>query len=110
MTNEPCSGGLVPAIHVSPGHLIIGHAVEYVRGNVHTNGMKKFRSLFKRALKGTYVPVGPTHLDAYVVEQTVRFDERKDMDGARFRKVAGNVSGKRITYKELTGRGGEIPA
>jgi transposase-like protein len=83
-------------------HQYVDHAVEYVRDNVHTNGMENFWSLFKRALKGTYVSVEPMHLNAYTVEQTFRFNERKDVDGGRFRKVLGAVSGKRITYKELT--------
>ena len=86
-------------------HHVIDHAVEYVRGAVHTNGMENFWSLFKRALKGTYVSVEPMHLDAYVVEQTFRFNERKGMGGTRFRKVLGNVTGKRVTYKELIGHG-----
>ena len=80
----------------------VDHAVEYVRENVHTNGMENFWSLFKRALKGTYVAVEPAHLNAYTVEQTFRFNERKDVDGMRFRKVLGAVTGKRVTYKELT--------
>lgn len=84
-------------------HQVVDHAVEYVRENVHTNGMENFWSLFKRALKGTYVSVEPTHLNAYVVEQTYRFNERKDNDGGRFRRVVGAVTGKRITYKELIG-------
>jgi transposase-like protein len=86
-------------------HEVVDHAVEYVRDHVHTNGMENFWSPFKRALKGTYVSVEPTHLNAYVVEQTYRFNERKDVDGGRFRKVLASVAGKRITYKELTGHG-----
>lgn len=84
-------------------HFAVDHAVEYVRDNIHTNGLENFWSLFKRALKGTYVSVEPTHLDAYVVEQTFRFNERKANDGGRFRKVLASVGGKRVTYKELTG-------
>jgi transposase-like protein len=84
-------------------HQVVDHAVEYVRDNVHTNGMENFWSLFKRALKGTYVSVEPAHLNAYTVEQTFRFNERKDVDGERFRTVLGNVTGKRVTYKELIG-------
>jgi transposase-like protein len=33
-------------------HQIINHAEEYVRGNVHTNGMESFWSLLKRGLNG----------------------------------------------------------
>jgi transposase-like protein len=86
-------------------HQVVDHAVEYVRDQVHTNGLENFWSLFKRALKGTYVSVEPGHLDVYVVEQTFRFNERKDNDGGRFRRVLASVSGKRLTYKELTGHG-----
>ena len=86
------------------------HSIEYVRGKVHTNGMENFWSLFKRTLKGTYVSVELFHLNAYVVEQTFRYNERKDHDGGRFRKVLGSVSGKRITYKELIGDGAAAPA
>jgi transposase-like protein len=84
-------------------HQTVDHSIEYVRGNVHTNGLENFWSLFKRALKGTYVSVEPFHLDGYVVEQTFRFNERKLKDAGRFRKVLGSVAGKRITYKGLTG-------
>ena len=86
-------------------HQVVDHSIEYVRGQVHTNGLENFWSLFKRALKGTYVSVDPLHLDGYVVEQTFRFNERKDNDGGRFRKVLASVTGKRLTYKELTSNG-----
>jgi transposase-like protein len=84
-------------------HGVVDHAIEYVRDHVHTNGMENFWSLFKRALKGTYVSVEPAHLNAYTVEQTFRFNERKDVDGGRFRKVLAAVTGKRVTYKDLIG-------
>jgi transposase-like protein len=86
-------------------HQVVDHAIEFVRDNVHTNGMENFWSLFKRALKGTYVSVEPAHLNAYTVEQTFRFNERKDADGGRFCKVLGSVAGKRITHKELIAHG-----
>jgi transposase-like protein len=86
-------------------HETVDHSIEYVRGKVHTNGLENFWSLFKRTLNGTYVSIEPYHLDAYVVEQTFRFNESKDDDGGRFRKVLGNATGKRITYKELAGHG-----
>ena len=90
-------------------HHVVDHAVEFVRDNVHTNGMENFWSLFKRALKGTYVSVEPFHLNNYVVEQTFRFNERKGDDSSRFQTVLGAVSGKRITYKELIAHGAVTP-
>lgn len=91
-------------------HQTVDHSIEYVHDNIHTNGLENFWSLFKRTVKGTYVSIAPYHLDAYVVEQTYRFNERKDNDGGRFRKVLGSVSGKRITYKGLTGNAATAPA
>lgn len=84
-------------------HQTVDHAVEYVKGAVHVNGMENFWALFKRAIKGTYVSIEAFHLNAYVVEETFRFNERKDNDGGRFRKVLGSVTGKRVQYKELIG-------
>jgi transposase-like protein len=53
-------------------HQVIDHAVEYVNGNIHTNGMENFWSLLKRSLNGTYVSVEPFHLFRYVDEQAFR--------------------------------------
>src|ERR1039458_8300466 len=43
-------------------HQAIDHAKEYVRGNVHTQGMDNFWSLLKRGIRGTYISVEPFHL------------------------------------------------
>lgn len=84
-------------------HQFVNHTLTYVRGAVHTNGIENFWSLLKRSLKGTYISVDPSHLQAYCDEQAFRFNERLDSDGMRFRSVAGAVSGKRLTYKDLIG-------
>jgi hypothetical protein len=73
---------------------------------VHTNSVENFWSLLKRALKGTYVSVDPVHLEHYLDEQAFRYNERKDCDGGRFRKVVSAITGKRVTYKELIGDAG----
>lgn len=86
-------------------HQYVNHAVEYVRGAVHTNGLENFWSLLKRTVRGTYVSVDPLHMDRYLGEQTFRFNARKDNDLGRFRAVLGSVAGKRLTYKELTDHG-----
>src|SRR5229473_973642 len=38
-------------------HQVIDHAVAYVDGQVHTNGLENFWSLVKRTISGTYVSV-----------------------------------------------------
>jgi transposase-like protein len=86
-------------------HEIIRHVEGYVRGHIHTNGIENFWSLLKRGLGGTYVSVEPFHLDAYVAEQVFRFNHRKDNnDATRFAKVLSQVTGKRLTYAEVTGK------
>jgi transposase-like protein len=91
-------------------HKIVDHAIEYVNGRVHTNGMENFWSLLKRGLNGTYVSVEPFHLFRYLDEQAFRYNHRKDSqgnklnDGERFSIALSQVVGKRITYKELTGK------
>lgn len=86
-------------------HEVVDHAVTYVQGTVHTNGIENFWSLLKRTIKGTYVSVEPFHLDRYLDEQSFRFNERTDVDSGRFRSVLRSVTGRRLTYKELTGHG-----
>jgi transposase-like protein len=82
-------------------HEAIDHATEYVRGNVHTNGIENFWSLFKRMLGGTYVQVAPFHLQRYVDEEVFRFNQRKDKDAGRFDDVMAHVAGRRLTWRQL---------
>jgi transposase-like protein len=88
-------------------HEVINHADEYVRGNVHTNGIESFWSMLKRALGGTYISVEPFHLFRYIDEQAFRFNNRRDCDDlGRFELAARNVAGKRLTYAALTSGAG----
>ena len=89
-------------------HEVINHAEEYVRGNVHTNGMENFLSLLKRGLKGTYVSVEPFHLFRYLDEPAYRFNNRKGTDAHRFAGVLDAVTGRRVTYGQLTGRPADL--
>ncbi len=57
----------------------------------------------KRGIKGTYVSVEPFHLFRYLDEQTFRFNTRKDNDAERFIQTVKSVTGKRLTFDELTG-------
>jgi transposase-like protein len=85
-------------------HQVIDHAEKYVDGEVHTNGIENFWSLLKRGLKGTYIAVEPFHLFRYLDEQAFRFNNRKATDGERFVEALSSIVGKRVTYKELTGK------
>lgn len=86
-------------------HQVVDHAVQYVDGRVHTNGLENFWSLLKRGISGTYVSVEPFHLHRYLDEQTFRFNNRKHMnDGQRFQLAMSQIGGKRLTYTQLTGK------
>jgi hypothetical protein len=90
-------------------HQTVDHAVEYVTGNTHTNGLENYWSLLKRTLRGTYVSVEPFHLFRYLDEQSFRYNERRMKDFDRMHFVASSVAGRRLTYKALTGKGGWAP-
>lgn len=86
-------------------HKVVDHAVEYVNGRIHTNGLENFWSLLKRGIGGTYVSVEPFHLFRYLDEQAFRYNNRKDKsDADRFSAVMSQVAGKRLTYAEVTGK------
>jgi len=90
-------------------HEMVNHAREYVRGQVHTQGIENFWSLLKRTLRGTYVAVEPFHLDRYLDEQVFRFENRATKDNPlndedRFAFLMSKVAGKRLTYATLTGK------
>ena len=90
-------------------HEMVNHAVEYVSGRVHTNGLENFWSLLKRGLNGTYVSVEPFHLFRYLDEQCFRFNNRATKDNPlndadRFTFAMTQIAGRRLTYAELTGK------
>jgi transposase-like protein len=85
-------------------HKVVDHAVQYVDGKIHTNGLENFWSLLKRGINGTYVSVEPFHLFRYLDEQTFRYNHREGMsDGDRFDLAVRQIVGKRLTFKQLTG-------
>lgn len=93
-------------------HATVNHIEEYVRGEVHTQGIENFWSLLKRTLTGTYVAVEPFHLDRYVTEQVFRYNNRATKnnpltDVDRVALLLSQVAGRRLTYAEVTGKVGE---
>jgi transposase-like protein len=90
-------------------HETVTHVDEYVRGQVHTQGIENFWSLLKRGLKGTYVAVEPFHLDRYLDEQLFRYNNRATEDNPltgsdRLILALSQVANKRLTYAEMTGK------
>lgn len=75
--------------------------LEWVRGDVHTNGVEGFWSVMKRGIYGIYHQVSTKHLQRYCNEFSYRFNSRNLQDGFRFEETLTNLEG-RITYKKLT--------
>ncbi len=85
-------------------HGFVDHTTnEYVRGNVHTNGIENFWSCFKRTVKGTYIQIAPFHIDRYLDEQAFRYNTRKVTDKVRFEQGMSGIINRKLTYAELTG-------
>jgi transposase-like protein len=83
-------------------HETVDHrSAQYVDGDAHTNGIENFWSLVKRSLHGTYISVGPEHVQRYLDERMFTFNERDRSDLSRFALAVSMITGKRLTYAEL---------
>ena len=74
---------------------------EYVRGDVHTNGIESFWAILKRAYMGTWHYVSPKHLHRYLAEMTARHNMRGLDTMSQLERVAERMVGLRLTYEEL---------
>lgn len=83
-------------------HEFVDHAVQYAEGRVYTNGIENFWNLFDRTMHGTYTYCLPHNLNRYLDEQAYRFNHRDGTDLTRFLIAMQQISGKRLTYEELT--------
>lgn len=70
-------------------HERICHEYEYVRGQVHTNGIESFWAILKRGITGVYHKVSADYLPLYLAEFSYRFNNRKNQ-GELFTKVLRN--------------------
>src|ERR1700730_18417114 len=77
-------------------------ADEYVRGDVHTNTVEGYFSVFKRGMKGIYQHCSEKHLHRYLSEFDFRYSNRSAIgveDAERVTKIAAGITGKRLTYR-----------
>lgn len=84
------------------GHDFVRHSAdEYVRGDVHTNTIEGFFSIFKRGMKGVYQHCGKKHLHRYMAEFDFRYSNRVGQgitDEMRADRALDGVVGKRLSY------------
>lgn len=84
-------------------HELVNHDIEYVRGDVHTNTLEGYYSIFKRGMKGIYQHCSEKHLHRYVAEFDFRYNNRIAFgidDSQRATTALSGIVGKRLTYRD----------
>jgi transposase-like protein len=77
---------------------------EYGRGEIHTNTIEGFYSIFKRGMKGVYQHCSKEHLHRYMAEFDFRYSNRvaKEIDDKLRADIAlTGIVGKRLTYETI---------
>lgn len=84
-------------------HETVNHsAKEYARGDVTTNSVEGYFSIFKRGMKDVYQHCAEKHLHRYLAEFDFRYNHRAALgftDGERAAAAIRNSVGKRLTYR-----------
>ena len=86
-------------------HSTVNHkALEYGRGDIHTNTIEGYFSIFKRGMKGIYQHCAKKHLHRYLAEFDFRYSNRVALgynDAARADVLLSGIVGKRLTYQTV---------
>jgi transposase-like protein len=84
-------------------HETVKHSAgEYVRGDVHTNSVEGFFSIFKRGMRGVYQHCKEKNLHRYLAEFEFRYNYRMALgysDTDRTLLAVRGSEGKRLTYR-----------
>jgi transposase-like protein len=93
-------------------HESVNHsAKEYARGDVTTNTVEGFFSIFKRGMVGVYQHCGEQHLQRYLTEFDFRYSNRVALgvnDEDRAERALKGIVGRRLTYRGKSNQRGEI--
>ena len=87
------------AAHESVNH----SAYEWVRGDVHSNTVENYFSVFKRGMRGTYQHCSEAHLQRYLYEFDFRYSNRAALlvdDCERTTRAIKGAEGKRLQYRQ----------
>ena len=86
-----------------PHYVVNHHALEFVRGKVHTNTVEGFWSLLKRGLVGSFHQISVKHLPLYLGEFSYRYNRRTEEPTIFAQTVTHLVNSKHMTYNDLVG-------
>lgn len=90
-----------------PNRESVQHSLsEYVRGDVHTNGIESFWSMLKRAHQGTFHKLSPKYLQRYVNEFVGRNNIRDLGTLAQMRDTVARLVGRNLFFRDLTADNG----
>lgn len=85
-------------------HAFVNHSAgQYGRGEIHTNTIEGFFSIFKRGMKGVYQHCSEKHLHRYLAEFDFRYSNRSALgveDKERAVRAVIGAKGKRLTYRQ----------
>jgi transposase-like protein len=82
-------------------HETVNHsAKEYARGDVTTNTVEGYFSIFKRGMRGNYQHCAEKNLHRYLAEFDFRYNTRQITDGERAVLAVQGGEGKRLTYRQ----------
>jgi len=79
---------------------------EYVRGDVYTNKVEGYSSIFKRGFKDVYRHCDEQHLHRYLAEYDFRYNNRIKLsieDAQRTNIALLGIQGKRLTHRRVNG-------
>jgi len=102
-TDESRLYSVVGREYVSHDTVLHGAGI-YVRGDVFTNTVEGYFSIFKRGMKGIYQHCGEKHLHRYCAEFAFRYTHRTATgcnDSQRTVEGLKGIVGKRLTYRRL---------
>ena len=103
MVTDEWSGYFSLGDHFASHESVSHKADEYVRGEVHTNTVEGYYSIFKRGMKGVYQHCSEKHLHRYVAEFDFRYNNRTALgveDAERAKVALEGIMGKRLTYRD----------
>ncbi|MGA8150097.1 MAG: IS1595 family transposase [Terriglobales bacterium] len=102
MTDELAAYGALDKTHK---HYVVNHsALEYVRGNVHTNTVENYWSLLKRGIIGSFHQVSVKHLPLYLNEFSYRYNRRFEQETLFSQTMTQLVTTGHTTYNHLVGK------
>ena len=96
-TDEAAAYEGIPFDHASVKHSV----KEFVRGQIHTNGMESFWAMLRRAHMGTFHKISPKHLNRYIQEFADKHNLREYDTAAQMAAIAAGLVGRRLMYRDL---------